>query len=154
MNGLSMFEAMAEEFVEGTLSRMLGGRLQPVDMANSLARALEDGQAVGVEGHALAPNRFVVLVNSEDYRALQTSLEALQEQLTTYVTRLAVQKRMGIVGCLQVTIQPSPSVPMARARVSTSTDTPKSPDSGQDTTRPIPIVRRKTPSHDGSCHSP
>lgn len=137
MSGLSVFEEMAEEFFEGKLGRLLGSRLQPVHIANLLARAVEDEKTVAPDGNSIAPNRFVVLVNPQDYQEMQPMLEALQERLSDYVHRFALSKRLTLIGCARVAIQPSPSVCASRARVRTSNETPGPAETRADHTRPI-----------------
>ena len=146
MKGFSVFEAMAEELLEGKLARLLGGRLQPVDIANALARALEDGQTRDSEGRGLAPNHFVVQVNADDVRELRPFLDALQEQFSTYVVRLAAAMELGVVGGARVMIEPSTSVPAARARVEARIDAPGAPsDPALEATRPMRLTPDSPP---------
>ena len=39
--GLSRFEVLAQEMVEGAFGRLFGGRLEPLDVASRLVRVLE-----------------------------------------------------------------------------------------------------------------
>lgn len=145
MKGFSVFEAMAEELLEGKLARLLGGRLQPVDIANALARALEDGQTCDSEGHELAPNHFVVQVNADDFRELRPFVDTLQEQFSTYVVRLAAAMELSVVGA-RVIIEPSTSVPAARTRVEARIDAPGAPfDSAPEATRPMRLAPDSPP---------
>jgi len=138
MNNLSLFENFAESFFEGRLVHLLGGRLQPIDIATSIARAMEDNRTASPKGYLLAPNRFVIMVNPVDYQALQPDLESLQRQLSAYTVRLAVEENLGIRGSLQITIRPYSLVPIARVRVSASMDTQQSDDQGPGSTEPMP----------------
>ena len=47
VNPLSRLENLAEQLIEGSVARLLNARLQPVEVARYLARAMEDGQVVG-----------------------------------------------------------------------------------------------------------
>jgi hypothetical protein len=140
MKGFSVFEAMAEELLEGKLARLLGGRLQLVDIANALARSVEDRQTRSPEGINLAPNRFVVQVNADDYRELMPSVDALQEQFSTYVTRLAAAMELSVIGCVRVAIEPSPTVAPARARVDAGTELTNVACPTPEATRPMRAV--------------
>ncbi len=138
MKGFSVFETMAEELLEGKLGRLLGGRLQLVDIANALARAVEDRQCCSPEGVELAPNRFVVRVNTDDFQELAPLLSDLQGQFSTYVTRLAAAMQLSLAGSARVVIEPSSSVAPARTRV--DADIEPSDDDGHlkpEATRPI-----------------
>jgi hypothetical protein len=140
MKGFSVFEAMAEELLEGKLARLLGGRLQPVDIANALARAVEDRQIRSPEGIDLAPNRFVVRVNTDDYRELAPFVDALQERFSTYVTRFAAAMELSVVGCARVAIEPSPAVAPTRLRVDAGLELPDDAAVTPAATRPMRAV--------------
>jgi hypothetical protein len=147
MKGFSVFETMAEELLEGKLARLLGGRLQLVDIANALARALEDRQSRSPEGIDLAPNRFVVRVSADDFQELAPFLDVLQEQFSAYVTRLAVAMELSVPGSARVAIESSPSVALARARVEAGIELPDDDAHLKPgATRPIRTVPDTTPS--------
>lgn len=130
MSNLTLFEDFAEGFFEGTLAHLLGGRLQPEDIANSIARAMEDNRTVSPKGYLLAPNRFVATVNPADYQALRPDLEAIQRRLSSYTMYIATRENLGIRGRLQIFITSSASVPIARVRISAYVDT-QPPDDGE-----------------------
>lgn len=140
MSGFGVFEEMAEEFFEGKLGRLLGSRLQPVHIANLLSRAVEDEQTVSADGHAAAPNRFLVEVNQEDFRVLEPMLPDLQDRLADYITRFAGSRGIAVIGCVRLSIQPAADVPVSRARVVSVTEkTPTSDFFNQ--THPIQTLR-------------
>jgi hypothetical protein len=146
MKGFSVFEAMAEELLEGKLARLLGGRLQPVDIANALARAVEDGQTRDSEGRDFAPNHYVVQVNADDFRELGPFLDTLQEQFSTYVAKLAAAMQLSITGCARVMIEPCPSVPAARTRVEARIDVSCAPSNpAPEATRPMRLAPDSPP---------
>lgn len=147
MKGFSVFETMAEELLEGKLARLLGGRLQLLDIANALARAVEDRQSRSPEGMDLAPNRFVVRVSVDDFQELAPFLDVLQEQFSAYVMRLASAMELGVCGSARVAIEPSPSVAPARARVDASIELPDDDTHlNPEATRPMRAVPDSTPS--------
>ena len=88
-NPLSQLENLAEQLVEGTFARILGARLQPIEVARYIARAMEDGQVIGAQGEVVVPNGYTVYLNPDDLRALESYQEALQEELQRYVIHLA-----------------------------------------------------------------
>jgi hypothetical protein len=73
VNPLSHLENLAERLVEGTVARLLGARLQPIEVARYLARAMEDGQVVGTRGQVVVPNacKTSCLATSPTWRARQ-----------------------------------------------------------------------------------
>ena len=66
MGKLAKFESKAEQWIEGTFGRMFGGRVQPMEVAGALARALEDEQFTPETGAHFAPNRYWVSLNPAD----------------------------------------------------------------------------------------
>ena len=128
---------MVEELFESRLCRLLGGRLHPLEIANTLAKALEDGQVAGSNGHFLAPNRFTLLVNPEGYKTLCSHIDILQEQLASYVTCVAAQNGLSVIGSLRVAIRQLPSIPAATSRVSVYLDARGQAAVTQGTTEPM-----------------
>ena len=138
MNNFKLFEDVIEEFVEGNISRLLGSELHPLEIANALSKALEDGSVKGSNNNYLAPNRFTVFVNPRDYQLLQAHLRTLQERFSLYLTRVATQNGLRVIGALRVTIQQLPSIPSTRLRVSAYMDIPESDSVTQEkTTEPM-----------------
>jgi hypothetical protein len=115
MNKLSRFEALAETLVEGTFARLLHSRLQPVEVARHIARAMEDGQVIGPEGGVWAPDHYWVFLNSEDHRALQSLQPSLETELANYVVDLA--RRGGVALRMRPVVQLHPSEEVALHRV-------------------------------------
>ena len=112
---LSQFESIAQGLVEGSFSRLLGGDLEPLEVASRLARAMEDGQQDG-----RAPDVYTVSLNPTDYEKLQEKNAQLEIELSTTVVELAKQAELrlkehpqillvadGIVKARQVRIQAS-----------------------------------------------
>ncbi len=102
MNGLDHFEALAEQLVEGTFERLFRPRLHPSNVARRLARAMEDGRVNGDGGQILLPNRCWVLLNLDDFAALEAGGDMLQAELTHYLERLAAESGAHFSGSLRV----------------------------------------------------
>lgn len=117
MNKLSRFEALAETLVEGTFARLLHSRLQPVEVAQRIARAMEDGQIIGPEGGVWAPNRYLVFLNPEDHAALHGLQPSLETELANYVVDLARRGGVALHTRPVVQIYPSEEVPLHRVQV-------------------------------------
>lgn len=81
---LSQFEAMAQGFIEGSLSRLLGGELEPLEVAARLAQAMEDNQQDG-----WAPDVYTVTVNPTDYEKLRQKSAELETELADSVIALS-----------------------------------------------------------------
>ena len=117
MNKLSRFEALAETLVEGAFARLLHSRLQPVEVARCIARAMEDGQIIGPEGGVWAPNYYWVFLNPADYAALHNLQPSLETELTNYVVDLTRRGGMALHTRPVVQTRPSEEVPPHRVHV-------------------------------------
>jgi hypothetical protein len=94
---LSRFESLAQRLVEGSFSRLFGGRLQPLDIANRLAHAIEDSY---LEGRPV--DCYHVFLHPDDYNALWEENPRLLEELNDYLANLA--------GELQLPLPPAPCI--------------------------------------------
>jgi hypothetical protein len=81
---LSRFESLAQRLVEGSFSRLFGGRLQPLDVANRLAHVVEDSYLEGRPADC-----YHVFLHPEDYNALWAENPRLLEELNDYLANLA-----------------------------------------------------------------
>jgi hypothetical protein len=80
---LSRFESLARRLVEGSLSRLLGGRLQPLDVANRLAHVVEDTYLEGRPADC-----YRVFLHPDDYLALWHGNPDLPTELNSHLAHL------------------------------------------------------------------
>ncbi len=116
-NPLSHLEDAAEQLIEGTFARMFGARLQPIEVARRVARAMEDGQVINAQGRIVVPNAYQVYLNPADYAALEDYREALQDELARYVANLARSARATMPGRPRVFVQANVGISLRRVRV-------------------------------------
>ena len=117
MNKISKFEALAEQWVEGTFGRLLGGRLQPMQVAAALARAMEDNQFQADSGERFAPNVYWVYLNPGDYEALRASTPTLPEDLARSLLALAERENLRLSEQPIVEIRSEESIPRRQVSV-------------------------------------
>jgi hypothetical protein len=91
---LAKFESKAEQWIEGTFGRMFGGRLQPMEVAGALARAMEDEQFTAETGEHFAPNLYWVYLNPADYEALREAQPDLPVDLARSLIELAARANL------------------------------------------------------------
>ncbi len=91
---LAKFESKAEQWIEGTFGRMFGGRLQPMEVAGALARAMEDEQFTAENGEHFAPNLYWVYLNPADYDALREAQPDLPVDLARSLIELAARAQL------------------------------------------------------------
>jgi hypothetical protein len=117
VNPLSQLENLAEQLVEGTFARLLRARLQPIEVARYIARAMEDGQVINAQGQVVVPNAYLVYLHPDDLQALESYQEALEDELVRYVSSLARAAGATMPGRPRVFLQSNPAVPLRRVRV-------------------------------------
>lgn len=117
VNPLSKLENLAEQLVESTLERALGARVQPIQVARRIGRAMEDGQVINTRGEIVVPNEYQVALHPSDLAALQNYQDALRDELTRYVANLARKAGATMVGRPRVTLQADPGVTPRSVRV-------------------------------------
>lgn len=112
---LAKFESMAQGLVEGSLSRLLGGDLEPLEVASRLARALEDGQQDG-----LAPDVYTVALNPTDFDKLRQKSAAIETELAEDVMLMAQQSQLRLKTKPTVHLAADPAVSVHQVRVRAS----------------------------------
>ncbi len=117
VNPLPHLENLAERLVEGTIARMLGAQVQPLEVARRIARAMEDGQVINPQGEIVVPNEYHVALHPKDLSAMNRFQDALETELTQYISNLARQAGATMVGRPRVTIAANPATPLKHVRV-------------------------------------
>jgi hypothetical protein len=117
VNPLTRLENLAERLIEGSVARLLNARLQPVEVARYLARAMEDGQVVGPQGKVIVPNAYWVRLHPDDFDAMASFKETLEGELAQYVASLARAAGATMAGRPRVRVLGHNSVPLRRVRV-------------------------------------
>ncbi len=113
LNALSRFESLAQRWLEGGFARLFGARLHPAELAEQLARALEDGRVAGPDGVWLAPDDYQVLLNPDDYFHLadQPGHAEVEKTLAGYLIEIARQSSATLPTRPEVRLAPSERVP-------------------------------------------
>lgn len=88
MGVMSKFEAAMQGIVEGSFGRVFRARIQPVELANKLTRAMEDNLQYGAD-RRLAPNIYDAFLGQHDYDQLTPSFERLQHQMADTLINVA-----------------------------------------------------------------
>ncbi len=136
-NHITRFEEIVQQLVEGTFSRLFAGRLRPIQVANALARAMEDHALSQPDGTPLAPNHYQVALNPADHSALLTSQPHLADDLARHLFDLAHQADFALPQLPSVDLVPRPEVALHRVQVSASRQ--PGGDETADNTRQMPL---------------
>jgi pSer/pThr/pTyr-binding forkhead associated (FHA) protein len=114
---LSKFESKAEQWIEGTFGRMFGGRVQPMEVAGALARAMEDEQFTSETGEHFAPNLYWVYLNPADFDALRDDQPDLPLDLARSLIELAVRANLRMPDQPIVEIRSDDRIPRKKVSV-------------------------------------
>ncbi|HEX6511699.1 MAG TPA: DUF3662 and FHA domain-containing protein [Chloroflexota bacterium] len=119
MNALARFEGFMQELMDRRVVRLLGGNLQPVELAQAIGRAMADGAS-----GTLAPNRYRLLLQPHDCADLRSLDDALERKLAEYAVELARERGLNFAappevqlvadgeverGCVRALTLPSPA---------------------------------------------
>jgi hypothetical protein len=126
-NRLSRLEAQIEGLVEGTLSRLLAGRLQAREVAVRLARAMEDHALPGPGGTRTAPHRYAVHLNPDDAAALQAASPELAKSLIDELVIFARELDLTLAASPAIVIEADPAIELNGIRVEPALAEPKEP---------------------------
>lgn len=135
---LAKLEAQIEQFVEGTLTRLLAGRLQAHEVAVRLARAMEDNARPGPHDTRLAPTHYHVRINPDDAGAIRSKTPDLTDSLSSELVIFARQLGLALPGQPVIVIEPDPEVAPHDVVVEASANRPLAQ------TRPMPALTQAT----------
>ncbi|HRQ40822.1 MAG TPA: DUF3662 domain-containing protein [Chloroflexota bacterium] len=89
---ISRFESLAQELIEGSLGRLLGGSVTPADIAARLTRVLEDSSMNGT-----VADTYHVQLHPNDLESLTTTYPHLETELQTLILHLAQQENLRLL---------------------------------------------------------
>jgi hypothetical protein len=123
---MASFLAEVERFLERALEaptrRLFRARLQPVELARSLGRAMAAESQVGASGLQV-PNHYQIGLHPDDFRTFASWREGLEDELSAYVEQRVQERGWHVPGRARVALLPDPTAPRGRpVVVATTTD--------------------------------
>ena len=112
-------ESFFQKHIEGFFDKTFGSGIQPVELAKSLVKYMENERSVGVS-HVYVPNRYVVYLGSEDFNRLQTYQQNIEKELTGYLQQQADHYQYTIMGLLEVKLDSDESLKLGKLRIASS----------------------------------
>jgi hypothetical protein len=97
MNAIRRFEDWVSTTLEDRLGALLGGQMQPIDLARRLAAAMEDHRVVGA-GKVYVPNTYRLYLAPWAFTAFAGFQNALQDELALFLGRQAHEAGYKLVG--------------------------------------------------------
>lgn len=117
---LGHVERLLERAFEAPSRRLFRTRLQPVELARALGRAMVAEGQVGTATLDV-PNHYVLELHPSDFRRFAGTREALERDLAAYVLQQAQRRGWRCPDWPDVELQVAADVPPGRPRVSAST---------------------------------
>lgn len=103
--GLQQFERRLERLVEGVFAKAFRSGLQPVEVGRRITREMDLARTVGVGGHVIAPNHFVITIDPSDHERFVSYEEALVRELADAAREHARDEGYRFLGPVTVEIE-------------------------------------------------
>jgi hypothetical protein len=113
---LERLEAMASRVIEGWSARLFRARLQPVQIAKRVIRAMESRQTISL-AKTFVPNSFVVSLAPSDYAQFQQYKRSLERDLAEAVLGAARDRSFTLLAYPTVEIEEDEDVSPGDLRV-------------------------------------
>jgi hypothetical protein len=91
-NPLAKLEAFMQQMVEGPFARIFPSRIEPVELARKLERAMEDNTLLQGEGRRLAPNVYDIYMSIKDHQQMSQSQQVLIRDWQNHLIEFAKQR--------------------------------------------------------------
>jgi hypothetical protein len=112
---LARFERLMEQAVEGSLRRVFPTTLQPVQLAKSAARAMEEAQVIGLRG-AEVPNSYRLWLAPADLERFGDYTTTLSRELSRYLADYAQERGLRPVAAPSVELRADAGLQPGRVR--------------------------------------
>lgn len=116
MSILSDFEDRLGKAIEGIFAGAFRSHVQPVEIAKSLARLMDDRRVVGV-GRVYAPVSFTVRLSPDDAGKMGDFREVLAGELSTYLVNHAREQGYHLASRPRVVFETDGALKLGRFRV-------------------------------------
>src|SRR5258708_4442648 len=123
---LERLESMASRVIEGWTARLFRARLQPVQIAKRVIRAMESHQTISL-AKTFVPNSYVVSLSPTDYAQFAQYKRSLERDLAEAVLGAARDRSFTLLAYPTVELEENDDVapgdlPVARALVDASAE--------------------------------
>ncbi len=117
MGVLQRFEHRLEGMVEGAFARAFKSELQPVEVASTVQREMDDRAAIVAQGRTLVPNDFVVELAETDHERLAVYADNLGIELATLAREYAREQGYSFVGPVRMRFEGVPDLTTGTFRI-------------------------------------
>lgn len=122
MGLLDRFEHGVENVVNGTFAKVFRSELKPIEIASAIRTAMDERAATLAVDRTVAPNEFVVYVNSTDLDKIENwGEDALVGELIDNATQHATSQQYAFVGPVKISFEESSELTTGRLKVEATT---------------------------------
>ena len=114
---MERLEAFASRFIEGWSARLFGAKLQPVQIAKRVIRAMESHQTISLS-KTFVPNSYVVSLSPTDFEGFEQYRRSLEQDLSEAVLGAARDRNYTLLAYPTVEIERDEDMPPGDMRVS------------------------------------
>ena len=114
---MERLEAFASRFIEGWSARLFGAKLQPVQIAKRVIRAMESHQTISLS-KTFVPNSYVVSLSPTDFEGFEQYRRSLEQDLSEAVLGAARDRNYTLLAYPIVEIERDEDLPPGDMRVS------------------------------------
>ena len=109
MGFMQRFERKLEDAVGNTFARVFGGKIVPAEVEDALHREAAHGLQ-NLNGHALAPNHYVLTVSETDEASLTSDTELTLHGFAKHLTGYIGEQGWETYGEVSVALESSPDL--------------------------------------------
>lgn len=120
MGILQRFERRLESIVNGTFARVFRSAVQPVEIAATLQRELDNSAQILSRDSSLVPNDFAVELSPSDHDRLAPYSDKLSQELVEVINNHAGAQHYTFTGPVAVTFERRDNLPTGRFRIRSS----------------------------------
>ena len=116
---MERLEAFASRFIEGWTARLFGAKLQPVQIAKRLIRAMEAHQTISLS-KTFVPNSYVVSLAPSDFAQFEQYRRSLEQDLAEAILGAARDRSFTLLAYPSVEIERDEDLPPGDLRISSA----------------------------------
>jgi hypothetical protein len=124
---LDRLESIVEGIFDGIFRVLLGGKLQPLEIARLLTRHAEDEKIISLN-RIYVPNRFIVGVHPQDFASIGAVSPELEAELQRFVGEWVAERNYCISGPVRVQLTAKEGIGRGRVRIQSRVDEMEEPE--------------------------
>jgi hypothetical protein len=104
MGILDRFETSLDKMVNGAFAKAFKADVQPVEIAASVQKEMDERAAVVTRSRTVVPNEYLIHLSENDYERLATYADVLSDELAELAREYAQEQRYTFLGPVAVTL--------------------------------------------------